>query len=53
MSECLINRIEPVYRPFTNQDNAKKKNEDFIDMLKNRAKEKETKHARDKETILV
>ena len=33
-SYYLINKVEPVYQASTNQDNAKKKNNDFAEILK-------------------
>lgn len=30
----LINKVEPVYQASTNQDNTKKKNNDFVEILK-------------------
>lgn len=36
----LINRVEPVFRASTNQDNSKRKNSDFAEILKSRLKKK-------------
>ena len=55
-SYFLINKVEPVYQASTNQDNAKKKNNDFAEILKiqlDKRKERGGIHDNNKGTILV
>lgn len=51
---CLINEVEPVCQASTNQDNAKKKNNDFAEILKIHLKKEEaSRHGNYKGAILV